>query len=189
MRSLQSACADGNRFFRFQRLATLVIAVSVQQVWAQTRQLTAARLSAEDRFVSSSSNSADLPNTPSTLLQTQAAASGEPAAAASADQPVSISGLPRRIMADEFHVLTSPARIRKADLVWLLPFAGAMAASFATDSRAMRDTVSKDSTLNAHAGTASDVLRDGFIGLPVAPVWHGTVCASGACSRSGTPRR
>ncbi len=76
-------------------------------------------------------------------------------------------GTPKRIVVDEVHIITSPARLRTHDLIWLLPVAGAAAASLATDTRVMRDVVSHDPGFNSSASTSSDVLRGAFIGGPV----------------------
>ena len=78
-----------------------------------------------------------------------------------------LKGLPARFFRDELGVVTSPARIRKHDLLWLLPLAGASAASLATDTRAMRDVVSHDPGFDSSATTSSDVIRGIFIGGPV----------------------
>lgn len=89
---------------------------------------------------------------------------------ATAVQPAEVlplSGTPKRIVLDELHVLSSPARIRTKDLVWLLPVVGATAASLATDSYTMRNVVSCDAGFNSAASTSSDVLRGAFIGAPV----------------------
>ena len=81
---------------------------------------------------------------------------------------LSLLGTPKRIVLDEVHIITSPARLRSHDLIWLLPVAGATAASLATDTKTMRDVVSHDADFNASASTSSDVLRGFFIGAPVA---------------------
>ncbi len=89
------------------------------------------------------------------------------ATSARGEQP-SILGTPKRILLDEVHIVTSPARLRSHDLIWLLPVAGATAASLATDTKTMRDVVSHDPGFNASNVTSSDVLRGLFIGGPVA---------------------
>ncbi len=84
-----------------------------------------------------------------------------------ADEQVSIKGFPKRILFDELAAFRSPAHLRTRDLVWLLPLAGASAASFATDTHAMRDVVSRDTSFHQSNVTASDAMRDVFIGVPV----------------------
>lgn len=95
--------------------------------------------------------------------------SGQPAATSTAQptEPLTLLGTPKRIVLDELHILTSPARLRTRDLVWLVPVAGATAASLATDSYTMRNVVSHDAGFNSAANTTSDVLRGVFIGGPV----------------------
>ncbi len=80
---------------------------------------------------------------------------------------VTIGGFPKRILLDELAAFRSPAHLRTKDLVWLLPLAGASAASFAMDTRAMRDVVSHDASFNQSNVTASSAIRDVFIGVPV----------------------
>lgn len=80
---------------------------------------------------------------------------------------LTLIGTPKRIVLDEVHIVTSPAHLQKHDLVWLLPLAGATAASLATDSYTMRHVVSQNSGFNAAGQTSSDVLRGLFIGAPV----------------------
>lgn len=77
-------------------------------------------------------------------------------------------GTPKRMVLDEVHIITSPTQLRSHDLIWLLPVAGATAASLATDTKTMRDVISHNADFNASASTSSDVLRGLFIGAPVA---------------------
>ncbi|HEV8384686.1 MAG TPA: phosphatase PAP2 family protein, partial [Candidatus Acidoferrales bacterium] len=53
--------------------------------------------------------------------------------------PDSIRQFAKNIVRDQAGLWTSPLRIRRHDLVWLIPFAGATAAAIATDARAVRD--------------------------------------------------
>ena len=105
----------------------------------------------------------DAPN-PQHAAAQPAAASNKPS---SVEQPT-LLGTPKRIVLDELHIITSPARLRSRDLIWLVPVAGATAASLATDTKTMRDVVSHDAGFNSSANTTSDVLRGVFIGGPVA---------------------
>lgn len=79
---------------------------------------------------------------------------------------LSLRKLPVRFLHDEVAIVTSPARIRTHDLVWLVPLAGASAAAFATDSHTMRDVVSHDTGFNDAANTSSDVLLGSAIAVP-----------------------
>lgn len=105
--------------------------------------------------VAQSSTSAD---------NTQSEAPNSPASARTDE--VTLRGLPQRFLKDEVAVVTSPARIRKHDLVWLVPLAGASAAAFATDSHTMRDVVTHDPGFNDAANTSSNVLLGSAIGVP-----------------------
>ena len=80
---------------------------------------------------------------------------------------LSLRNTPQRLLRDEWQIVKSPARTSRRDLRWLLPLAGAAAATIATDSRAMRDVVSSDTGFNNANNTTSGVLRDAFIGVPV----------------------
>lgn len=86
----------------------------------------------------------------------------------SALRPVTVKGTPLSILRDDLHVVTSPARIRKSDLKYLIPLVAATGASLATDSRAMNDVVSHDPSFNQANVNASNVLVGGFIAAPVA---------------------
>lgn len=84
------------------------------------------------------------------------------------DEKLTLLGTPKRIALDEVRVITSPSRLRAHDFIWLLPVAGATAASLATDTKTMRDVVSHNADFNASASTSSDVLRGVFIAAPIA---------------------
>ena len=79
-----------------------------------------------------------------------------------------LSAVPAHMLHDEWHIVTSPAHIRGHDLRWLLPLAGATAASLAFDSRTMRDVVTHDPGVNSASDTASSDLRDVLIAAPIA---------------------
>lgn len=100
------------------------------------------------------------------------------------EQP-SLLGTPKRIVVDELHILTSPARLRSRDLIWLLPVAGATAASLSTDTKTMRDVVSHDAGFNSSASTTSDVLRGVFIGGPVALFGTGELIGNAKAREAG----
>lgn len=125
---------------------------------------------------------APLPNSPSAVLS---AGSGQSTGTSGNEPELSIVGLPKRVLLDELHVVTSPARIRTHDLLWLLPLAGATAAAFATDTHTMRDVVTHDSGVLDASSTSSDVLRDGFIGVPVALFAYGQLRGSARPREAG----
>lgn len=135
------------------------------------------------QIVASTSTDAALPDAP--LPQ---AAGAQPAAHGSGSAPAkdpSLQGTPKRIIVDELHIITSPARIRSRDLVWLLPVAGATAVSLSTDTKTMRDVVSHDVGFNSSATTASDVLRGVFIGAPVAIFGAGELVGNAKAREAG----
>lgn len=101
------------------------------------------------------------------------------------DEPATLLGTPRRIVLDEVHIITSPAHIRSRDLIWLLPAAGATAASLATDTKTMRDVVSHDPSFHSSASTSSDVLRGLFIGMPIALLGTGQFFGNAKARESG----
>ena len=63
-------------------------------------------------------------------------------------------GTPKRMVLDEVQIITSPARLRSHDLIWLLPVAEATAASLVTDTKTMRDVVSHNADFDASASTS-----------------------------------
>lgn len=77
------------------------------------------------------------------------------------------------IAKDEVGILTSPARIRKKDLTWILPLAAATGTAFAFDRKALHTIGTDPSTVN-NFRTASD-----FTGI------YGPVAAIGAFSLAG----
>lgn len=127
---------------------------------------------------------APLPNSPSAVLAADTGQSTRSPRSERDPEP-SVVGLPERVLLDELHVVTSPARIRTHDLVWLLPLAGATAAAFATDTHTMRDVVTHDTGVLDASSTSSDVLRDGFIGVPVALFAYGQLAGSGRPREAG----
>jgi membrane-associated phospholipid phosphatase len=90
-----------------------------------------------------------------------------PASKTDTQEPLTIKGTPLRIFHDEVGIFTSPARVKTNDLKWLLPLAGATAASLSTDTYTMRHVVTHDASINDSASTASEVLRGTAIAAPV----------------------
>jgi membrane-associated phospholipid phosphatase len=81
--------------------------------------------------------------------------------------PVTYVDIPRHFLPDEAHIFAGPAFLRKRDLKWLLPLAGATAVALSTDTYTMRHVVSRDASFNHSNDQASTILRDSFIGMPV----------------------
>lgn len=114
--------------------------------------------------------SSSLPDAPSAILLSAARSSASLDTGIlppNAQEPLTLKKLPLRFFTDEAKIVTSPLRVRKSDLKWLLPLAGATAAAFATDSKTMREVVSRNPSFNQANSTSSDVLRDISIGVPV----------------------
>jgi hypothetical protein len=78
-----------------------------------------------------------------------------------------VSNTPRHILQDGAHIAVAPTYLRKSDLKWMLPLAGATAVSFATDSKTMSEVVSSNPSFNQLNGDISDGLRDGYMAVPV----------------------
>ncbi len=81
--------------------------------------------------------------------------------------PVTEKGLPLAILKDQLPIWTSPMRIRRHDLIWLLPVGAAAGATLATDTDTMR-SVSRDRTFNKDSVNISNSLLGGEIAVPVA---------------------
>ncbi len=82
-------------------------------------------------------------------------------------RPTTVRGIPLDILHDELHVVTSPARIRKGDLKYLIPISGAIAAGLATDEHTMTQVVSQNPNFNSANANASNALVGGLIAAPV----------------------
>jgi hypothetical protein len=81
---------------------------------------------------------------------------------------VTLKGLPKAVVVDQKSIWTSPARIRRKDLVWLAPLAAATGVAIATDHYTMSSVVSQNPSFNGDNVNASNVLIGGFIAAPVA---------------------
>ncbi len=111
---------------------------------------------------------ADAPNALSAALpEAPEFAGGALAMHTAEDRDLPLLKTPQRLAKDQWRILSSPARVSKRDLRWLLPVAGVAVASIATDTRAMQDVVSHDPGINSASDTASGALRDVFIAGPV----------------------
>jgi membrane-associated phospholipid phosphatase len=81
--------------------------------------------------------------------------------------PVTQKGLPLAILKDQVPIWTSPVRIKRHDLIWLLPLGAATGVALATDTDAMRN-VSRDRAFNKNSVNASNYLLASEIAVPVA---------------------
>lgn len=98
---------------------------------------------------------------------------------------VDLKGLPLRFVKDEVGIFTSPLRTSRSDLKWLIPLAGATAASLSTDTYTMRNVVSHNTSFNSPNATASDVLRGAAIGVPALLFATGHLRNDDAMRRTG----
>lgn len=134
-----------------------------------------------------SSSAASLPEAPRPQESQATVARGfyVPQSSAGREDTLSIRATPKRLVADEGHIVTSPLRMRASDLRWLIPVAAATGATLATDTRVMRDVVSHDAGFNDASNTTSGVLRDAFIGVPVALYGLGEATGNGRAREAG----
>lgn len=86
---------------------------------------------------------------------------------------VTVRNTPMHVVKDQEAIWTSPARIRSHHLVWLLPLAGATAATLATDHRAMRDVVSHNPQFNHNCVDASNAALAALVAVPVVSLAYG----------------
>ena len=86
--------------------------------------------------------------------------------------PVTLMRTPVMIGKDLGHIFVSPIYLRKSDLYWILPLAGATVVSFNRDTYTVTQVVSRNPDFYNTAATISDDLRDTYIGIPVA-LWAG----------------
>ena len=111
-----------------------------------------------------------LPDAPSTTIQTALPAT-QSVDDLPIDQqphpPVTLKSLPKNILYDGGHIAISPIYLRTRDLKWLVPLAGAAAAGFETDHKAMTEVVSSNPSFNNTNKTVSDGLRDGLMAAPI----------------------
>lgn len=82
-------------------------------------------------------------------------------------RPTTVRGVPLDILRDELNIVTSPARIRKKDLKYLLPITGAAVAGLVTDEQTMTQVVSQNPSFNSANVNASDALVGSMIAAPV----------------------
>lgn len=96
-----------------------------------------------------------------------------------------LHNLPRHILEDGAHIAVSPTYLRKSDLKWMLPLAGAATASFATDSKTMTEVVSTNPSFNNLNANISDGLRDGYMAVPVMMYFAGKVAHNEHSTETG----
>lgn len=104
-------------------------------------------------------------------------------AAASGD--LTVWSVPKAVLLDQKAIWTSPARIRKNDLVWLAPLAAATGVAIATDHHTMSTVVSHDPQFNNANINTSNALIGGFIAAPAVLFGYGEIEHKGDAQQSG----
>jgi PAP2 superfamily len=99
---------------------------------------------------------------------------------------VTIRNTPVHILRDQEAIWTSPARIRKHQLIWLLPLAAATGVSLATDSHTMRDVVSHNPTFNHDNVDASNAMLAVLIAVPLVDFSYGEIAGDDHHREAGT---
>jgi hypothetical protein len=79
-----------------------------------------------------------------------------------------LKGTPKAVLLDQKAIWTSPARLRRKDLIWLAPLAAATGVAIATDHYTMSSVVSQNPSFNSDNVNVSNVLVGGLIATPVA---------------------
>ncbi len=108
-----------------------------------------------------------LPDAPSALSLRPIATTNDVPLEQQPHPEVGLSTLPIHVVRDLGHIFISPIYLRPRDLKWLVPLAGASAAAFATDQRAVTEVVSTNPNFNQTAVNVSDGLVGGFIAAPI----------------------
>lgn len=88
---------------------------------------------------------------------------------------VTVRDTPANLLKDQEAIWTSPARIRKHQLVWLLPLAAATGVSLATDHHTMSTVVSRNPSFNHDNVDASNAMLTALIAVPVVDFSYGEI--------------
>jgi hypothetical protein len=128
---------------------------------------------------------ANLPNAPSSILTGKPHRQGQIPLELVPHPKVTLRELPLNIAGDMYRVVTSPLYLRGRDLLWLVPLAGATAASFSQDTHVSHDVVSHNVSFNATAGSVSDDVRDSFIAGPIALYGIGSLTHNARATEAG----
>jgi hypothetical protein len=88
---------------------------------------------------------------------------------------VTISNIPMNILRDQAAIWTSPARVRKHDLTWLVPLATATGVALASDHHTMTEVVSHNAQFNHDNVDASNVMLSSLIAVPVVNFAYGEI--------------
>ncbi|MDQ2832339.1 MAG: phosphatase PAP2 family protein [Acidobacteriota bacterium] len=108
--------------------------------------------------------SSSLPEAP--LPQTQASPSPNGTSSSVAPEDITLTGMPRRLLADQKAIWTSPLHLRPADGIWLLPFAAATGVLIGSDHHTMTQDLQISPNDQKHFNTFSDA---GLVALGALP--------------------
>ena len=81
---------------------------------------------------------------------------------------VTIRGAPSHVLHDQVAIWTSPARIRRRDLIWIAPLAAGIGVGIATDHHVLSSVVSHDADFNDANISASNAMITGLLVAPAA---------------------
>jgi membrane-associated phospholipid phosphatase len=81
---------------------------------------------------------------------------------------LTVKGLPRRVLSDQKAIWTSPARLQKRDLRWILPLGATLGVLIGTDEHVMTAYAPADPALESHLNTVANAGFAMLAGLPVA---------------------
>jgi len=81
---------------------------------------------------------------------------------------LTVKGLPRRVLSDQKAIWTSPARLQKRDLRWILPLGSTLGVLIGTDEHVMTAYAPADPALESHLNTVGNSGFAVLAGLPVA---------------------
>lgn len=86
---------------------------------------------------------------------------------------LTVLGVPKAILEDQKSIWTSPAHIRRKDLIWLFPLAAATGVGIATDHYTMSSVVTHNPSFNGDSVNVSNTLIGGFIAAPAVLFGYG----------------
>lgn len=116
-----------------------------------------------------------LPDAPAPQVNAPAPQTAAAAPQARDTGAVTVRNSPRHVLEDQKAIWTSPAHIRKHDLVWLLPIAAATGVALATDAHTMRQVVSRDPEFNHNNVDAANSALTLLIAVPVVNFAYGEI--------------
>lgn len=91
-----------------------------------------------------------------------------PSPSAGASPRLTLTGMPRRFLSDQKAIWTSPARVHKRDLRWILPLGATLGALIGTDEHVMTAYAPVDPALQSHLNTVGNAGLGVLAGVPVA---------------------